>query len=239
MEAYQGAAILLAAAAIALLGCADETTIEPPGCDGDGGPHSPQVTVTSPNGGESLAEALTITWTAIDPDPGETELLEVEIEYSPDGGDTWHSLISGEENDGSFTWNVSGLDDGSEYLVRVKVTDQGGHCSSDESDAPFAVENKIVIVDRTGKNWNITHAVRTYGMVAANWNFGLGPNAIRPIVNPNFHRPGDASYPDPANQIRILGLSISGDVRAYPVWVLSSHEVVNDVVGGHHVAVTY
>ena len=112
-------------------------------------------------------------------------------------------------------------------------------CASDESDEAFAIENKIVIVDRTGKSWDITHAVRKYGMVALNWNFGLGPNAIKPIINPRFHEPGDPEYPGPSDRLRVLGLSIDGDTRAYPVWVLSSHEVVNDVVGGQHVAVTY
>ena len=37
----------------------------------------------------------------------------------------------------------------------------------------------------------------------------------------------------------VIGLSINGDHRAYPVPVLSVHEVVNDVVGGKPVAVTW
>lgn len=38
---------------------------------------------------------------------------------------------------------------------------------------------------------------------------------------------------------RILGLEINGDARAYPLSILSVHQVVNDTVGGIPVAVTW
>ncbi|MGB0653028.1 MAG: DUF3179 domain-containing (seleno)protein [Thermoplasmatota archaeon] len=38
---------------------------------------------------------------------------------------------------------------------------------------------------------------------------------------------------------RVLGVVIDGDTRAYPVKMLNSHEIVNDVVGGVPVAVTF
>lgn len=37
----------------------------------------------------------------------------------------------------------------------------------------------------------------------------------------------------------IIGVDIGGDRRAYSVPLLSSHEIVNDVVGGRKVAVTW
>ncbi len=37
----------------------------------------------------------------------------------------------------------------------------------------------------------------------------------------------------------VIGLSIEGDARAYPLRILTWHEIVNDVVGGVPVAVTY
>jgi hypothetical protein len=37
----------------------------------------------------------------------------------------------------------------------------------------------------------------------------------------------------------VISLSINGDVRAYPLRILTWHEIVNDVVGGEPVAVTY
>ncbi len=37
----------------------------------------------------------------------------------------------------------------------------------------------------------------------------------------------------------VLALDIDGDVRAYPVQILTWHEIVNDTVGGVPVSVTY
>lgn len=37
----------------------------------------------------------------------------------------------------------------------------------------------------------------------------------------------------------VVGLEINGDARAYPVRLLSLHEIVNDVVGGEPVAITW
>jgi hypothetical protein len=37
----------------------------------------------------------------------------------------------------------------------------------------------------------------------------------------------------------ILGVEIEGDARAYSVPLLSRHEIVNDVVGGKPIAVTW
>jgi hypothetical protein len=38
---------------------------------------------------------------------------------------------------------------------------------------------------------------------------------------------------------RVIGLSINGDNRAYPLKLMSRHEIVNDTVGGKPVAVTW
>jgi hypothetical protein len=38
---------------------------------------------------------------------------------------------------------------------------------------------------------------------------------------------------------RVIALEINGDARAYPINILSSHEIVNDVVGGQPVAITW
>ncbi len=37
----------------------------------------------------------------------------------------------------------------------------------------------------------------------------------------------------------VIGVDIGGDRRAYSVPLLSSHEIVNDVVGGRKVAITW
>lgn len=63
-------------------------------------------------------------------------------------------------------------------------------------------------------------------------------DAIRSIEDPIFldrARADELYSPDEL----ILGIDINGDARAYSVPLLSRHEVVNDVVGGKPVAVTW
>lgn len=69
-------------------------------------------------------------------------------------------------------------------------------------------------------------------------------DAIPAIFNPRFVTAEEASNPEnDRNRYRpeekVLGIEINGDVRAYSVPMLSRHEVVNDVVGGVPVAVTW
>lgn len=63
-------------------------------------------------------------------------------------------------------------------------------------------------------------------------------DAIRSIESPVFldRTTADQLY-DPDELV--LGIDIDGDRRAYSVPLLSRHEVVNDVVGGKPIAVTW
>ena len=66
----------------------------------------------------------------------------------------------------------------------------------------------------------------------------LPPDAIPSISNPSFvsaEEAGDEYGPDEL----VLGVEIDGDARAYSVPLLSRHEIVNDVVGGKPIAVTW
>jgi len=66
----------------------------------------------------------------------------------------------------------------------------------------------------------------------------LGFDAIPAILNPDFITAGEAERSMESDE-QVLGLSINGDNRAYSVRMLSRHEIVNDVVGGVPVAVTW
>ncbi len=66
----------------------------------------------------------------------------------------------------------------------------------------------------------------------------LPKDAIASIDRPRFYgvQEADAEYePDEV----VIGVEINGDARAYPVGLLSSHEIVNDTVGGRALAVTW
>ncbi len=88
------------------------------------------VTVTYPNGGETLTGGGTanITWTYTG------TFTTVDIDYSSDGGSSWSSIVSGTANDGSYTWSVPTA---ATTQGRVRVS---GGTASDTSDANFTVE---------------------------------------------------------------------------------------------------
>ena len=66
----------------------------------------------------------------------------------------------------------------------------------------------------------------------------LGFDAIPAILNPYFLTAGEAdARMDPLEPV--LGVSINGENRAYSIPMLSRHEIVNDVVGGVPIAVTW
>ena len=66
----------------------------------------------------------------------------------------------------------------------------------------------------------------------------LGRDGIPAILKPDMVSADFAAFQMDPDE-RVLGLSIKGDDRAYPLNMLSRHEIVNDVVGGTPVAVTW
>ena len=98
---------------------------------------------------------------------------------------------------------------------------------------------EIYIVDRTGRKWDITHAVNKYGFKPGRFQFGLGPFAIPPIEEPEFFVPGDPGYPREDETFLVIGTTIHNDSRAYPIFVLKSHEIVDEVFDSTYVAVAY
>lgn len=67
---------------------------------------------------------------------------------------------------------------------------------------------------------------------------GPPPDGIPAIDRPKFVAPKDAdAWLNPKEPV--LALEVNGDARAYPLQILTWHEIVNDVVGGRPVSVTY
>lgn len=62
----------------------------------------------------------------------------------------------------------------------------------------------------------------------------LPKDAIPSIQDPDFD--GD---PWLTNSNRVVGVEVNGDARAYPIRMLNWHEIVNDVVGGEPLSITY
>lgn len=64
----------------------------------------------------------------------------------------------------------------------------------------------------------------------------LPKDAILPIYDPQFV-PGDLTSLDPGELV--MGVDINGESKAYPVGPLNYREMVNDVVGGVPILVTW
>lgn len=65
----------------------------------------------------------------------------------------------------------------------------------------------------------------------------LPEDAIPAIINPTYEAAGAAA--DYRADEQVIGVVINGDARAFPLSTLSSHEIVDDTIGGKPVAVTW
>ena len=66
----------------------------------------------------------------------------------------------------------------------------------------------------------------------------LSKDGIRAIKSPTFETVSE-SIEEMRDNEQVIGVSINGDHRAYPINMLSVHEIVDDVVGCVPVAVTW
>ncbi len=88
-----------------------------------------------------------------------------------------------------------------------------------------------------GFGWNTNFNVRTVDLDEI---ISGGPprDGIPPVDSPKFVAVADevGIYADNAP---VIQLEVNGDVRAYPIGILTWHEIVNDVIGGVPVTVTF
>lgn len=96
-----------------------------------GGGTTPSVTITSPNGGESVTagSVQNITWTS-------SNIANLRLEYSLDGGSTFTTIVaSTPAASGSFAWTVPGA---ASTNALVRATDTAS-AASDSSNAAFTI----------------------------------------------------------------------------------------------------
>ena len=100
-----------------------------------------ELTITSPNGGETLNAGTTheITWIS------EGDIDFVKIEYSVNNGTDWIEIEASTENDGSYIWEVP-CDLSDEGLVGISDVDGDAY---DESDEVFSIEDQDSDIDGT------------------------------------------------------------------------------------------
>jgi VCBS repeat-containing protein len=113
-------------------------------------PPVPQLTVVSPNGGETWAvgSTQTIRWKA------EGVMGNVRIDLSRDGGSTWTTIIPSTPNDGSESWIVTGP---ATTQARIRIVSLANPAVWDMSDRPFAITaaSITVVSPNGGEVWLI------------------------------------------------------------------------------------
>lgn len=66
---------------------------------------------------------------------------------------------------------------------------------------------------------------------------GVGPRGIPALTDPRLVAAADASHV--ADDAPVVGIVLGGEARAYPLQIIDWHEMVNDVLGGTPVALTW
>ncbi|MBI5555033.1 MAG: Ig-like domain-containing protein, partial [Elusimicrobia bacterium] len=107
---------------------------------------SPVVTVTYPNGGETLAGAIDLTWISVDANANDQHTFEVL--YSTNNGVSFVSLVQSLPNTTThYLWYSTATVDSNLYRIKVLATDNGAttgypaKSGEDASDSYFAVNN--------------------------------------------------------------------------------------------------
>ena len=100
----------------------------------------------------------------------------------------------------------------------------------------------IPILNVSTRGWEGTN-LRRYALGIDPADFvqgGPGRNQIIPIYSPKFVSIGEAvRFEWMSADHPVIVLEVDGDARAYPLAILTIHEVVNDTVNGEPVVITY
>jgi hypothetical protein len=117
---------------------------------GTGGGNPAAITVTAPNGGETLSAGspFNIQWNS------NGSISNVEIEFSTNGGNSWNTITSSTTNDGSHNWTVP---DSPSSDCRVRISDASDGNPSDVSNGSFTITGSPTSVTMTrpngGESW--------------------------------------------------------------------------------------
>ncbi len=93
---------------------------------------SPTLTLTSPDGGESLTsgDSHTVTWSSTG------TVGNVELEYSTNSGGSWTTVIASTANDGSYNWTVPAV---TSSTCLLRISEASDSDPTDTSDAVFSI----------------------------------------------------------------------------------------------------
>ncbi|MCP5051045.1 MAG: hypothetical protein GY940_28030 [bacterium] len=98
---------------------------------------TPTITVTSPNGGETLVKGTVhgITWTSTG------GVGNVKIEYSLNNGGSWSTITGSTSNNGTYSWTVP---QASSSFCRVRIREASDGSPTDTSDSAFSIASSLI-----------------------------------------------------------------------------------------------
>lgn len=99
-------------------------------------------------------------------------------------------------------------------------------------------DGKTLLVDMHQEEIDITSAVAN-GFDPDNFDFGIGKDTIPAIMQPEFERAGQERFDNFPDNEGVLAIEIDGTAKAYPLGLLTVHEVVNDSIAGQPFAACY
>ncbi|MBU0574035.1 MAG: Ig-like domain-containing protein [Candidatus Margulisbacteria bacterium] len=99
---------------------------------------APTVSVIQPNGGEDIegGGSYDIKWSAV----SAFGVNYINLRYSQNNGGSWIEIVTGEANDGTYSWTVPAIDT-QQALVSVEAVDIYGSVGADMSDAVFTIDS--------------------------------------------------------------------------------------------------
>ncbi len=87
-----------------------------------------------------------------------------------------------------------------------------------------------------GQEFDITE----FRIDADGLHYGIGRESFRALIAPKFVSVADAEQWEYfGDQAGVLTVSINGEIKIYPLFILRAHEVVNDTVGGQPIFAAY
>jgi len=82
--------------------------------------------------------------------------------------------------------------------------------------------------------FDITHTIVPRADIVCG---GPPKDGIPALMKPAFIKPSEATYLSKTD--RVIGVTIHGKSKAYPIKILTWHEAVNDTLGGEPIVVTF
>lgn len=190
------------------------------------------VTVLTDLNTEQTSLLFTFDLSATDEISG---ILEIELWFGLEGGEI---SLFGIFPPGEVTFQAT--QGGTHEFFPVAIDVAGNRQESGVvPSGTTLVPEPIIITDYLGEEFDITSAVLEYNMSLTYWGFGVGRFTILPVIDPLMIGPGEVGYPRDDSLSEVLAVIYEDDIRAYKMDDMMAREVVDDVVGGVPIAVSF